>query len=350
MDGMPRVVRQPAKSMERAVDPAAWYAADVAASGAGVFHWEQHELDELRQATLAYEKSGKPLVDIGQGNFPLPRAAGKLAAIRDELKDGVGFALIHGLPINDYARTQQAILYLGLGSYIGRAVSQNYMGHILGHVKDLGHDYNNPNFRAYHTRDELDWHADSCNIVGLLCLRHAMKGGLSRIVSSITMYNEMLKRRPDLVAELVQPIPRDRRGEVPEGMKPYWYAPIFAFRDGYLTVSGGRKYVDSAQRFPEVGTFTPARVEALDMFETISAELGHYQEFQPGDIQFLNNHVIMHSRTEYWDWPGQPEKQRHLLRLWLAAEDIRPIPDVFYERINGIVLKDTVLKVPMDAE
>jgi hypothetical protein len=350
MDGMQRVARQPSRPMEPAVDPAAWYAEDVAASQAGVFHWEPHELAEIEAATLAYEKSGKPMIEIGRDNFLLPKTEPTLARIKDELKDGVGFALIHGLPIQQYSREQQAILYLGLGSYFGRACSQNYMGHVLGHVKDLGYDYNDPNHRAYHTRDELDFHADSCNVVGLLCLRHAMKGGLSRIVSALTMYNEMLKRRPDLVAELVKPIPRDRRGEVPEGKKPYWYAPIFSYQDGYLTVSGGRKYIDSAQRFPEVGTFSDKLVEAMDLFESLCHELEHYQEFQPGDIQLLNNHVIMHSRTEYWDWPNEPEKKRHLLRLWLEARDIRPILPVYYERINGIVLKDTVLKVPLDAE
>jgi hypothetical protein len=347
---MLRAPRQYARPMEPVIDPAGWYAEDVAASKAGVFYWEPHELAALDAATHAYEKSGRPMIEIGRANFPLPAVQSKIDAIRAELQDGVGFALIHGLPIQNYTREQQAILYLGLGSYFGRFCSQNYMGHILGHVKDLGYDYNDPKHRAYHTRDELDFHADSCNVVGLLCLRHAMKGGLSRIVSSITMYNEMLKRRPDLVAELIKPIARDRRGEIPEGKLPWWWAPIFSFRDGYLTINGGRKYIESAQRFPEVGKYSDKTIEALDMFETICAELEHYQEFQPGDIQFLNNHVIMHSRTEYWDWPNEPEKKRHLLRLWLGVPEIRPVLEVFYERLNGINLKDTVLKVPMDAE
>lgn len=343
--------RQPARPMEPAIDPAVWYARDIAASGAGVFHWEAHELAEIDAATLAYEKSGQPMTEIDRSNFRLPKTEPKLARIREELKDGVGFALIHGLDIQKYSRKQQAVLYLGIGAYIGRACSQNKQGHILGHVKDLGYDYDNdPNARAYHSRQELDFHGDSCNVVGLLCLRHAMKGGASLIVSGLTVYNEMLKRRPDLAAELVKPVPCDRRGEVPAGMKPFWLLPTFGIQDGYLTVCGARKYILSAQRFPEVGRFSDKLLEALDLMERLCEELQHVQEFQPGDIQFLNNHVIMHSRTEYIDWPNEPEKKRHLLRLWLEARDIRPILPVLYERFNGIVLKDTVLNVPLEAE
>ena len=137
MDGMQRVVRQPARPMEPVIDPAAWYAADVAAPKAGVFRWEPHELDEFDVATRAYEKSGRPMIGIDRASFSLPKTEAKLAAVKAELTDGVGFALIHGLPIQNYTREQQAILYLGLGSHFGRACSQNHMGHVLGHVKDL---------------------------------------------------------------------------------------------------------------------------------------------------------------------------------------------------------------------
>ncbi|MCD6073684.1 MAG: taurine catabolism dioxygenase TauD, partial [Rhodospirillales bacterium] len=90
--------------------------------------------------------------------------------------------------------------------------------------------------------------------------------------------------------------------------------------------------------------------EALDMYVNLCAELQHFQEFAPGDIQFLNNHVIMHSRTEYWDWPNAPERKRHLLRLWLRAPDIRPVLEVFDERLNGISVPGLVPTVPLDVE
>ena len=40
-------------------------------------------------------------------------------------------------------------------------------------------------------------------------------------------------------------------------------------------------------------------------------------ELQPGDIQLVHNHTILHDRTAFEDYP-EPERKRHLLRLWLA--------------------------------
>ena len=348
MDSLDQV-RQPARLMEPVVDRAAWRSEDVTASQAGVFHWTKDELAEIDGAVAAYQATGRDLIEIDRFNFPLPQTSATLADISRELKDGVGFTLVHGLDINRYDRRQQAIAYLGLGSYIGKPVSQNRKGHILGHVKDLGHDYNDPQYRAYHSGNELDFHSDSCNVVGLLCLQHAKKGGLSRITSGVQIYNEMLARRPDLVEALAHDIYRDRRGEIPEGMERTWKVPVFSFKDDYLTVNGGGKYAISAQRFPEVPKFTKAQKEGYDMFAELCIELQHFQEFHPGDIQFLNNHVIQHSRTEFDDW-DEDDKKRHLLRLWLEVPGIRRIHDGFNNRINGILVAGTELTVPLEAE
>ena len=159
----------------------------------------------------------------------------------------------------------------------------------------------------------------------------------------------MLKRRPDLSAELVKMQYRDRRGEVPKGKKPYWLLPVYCYRDGYLSVFGGRKYCDSAQRFDEVPRQSPLQIEAWDMFEALCEELAHPQQFAPGDMQFLNNHVIQHARTEYHDWP-EPERRRHLLRLWLEVDGIRPLIDEFRDQTYGINIGDTPPSAPLDVE
>lgn len=348
MDSLDRV-RQPARLLEPVIDGAAWRPEELDATNAGVFHWSAGELAEIDSAVKAYEASGGALIDINAGNFPLPVTGATLDAIRQELKAGVGFTLIHGLDIGRYDRRSQAIAYLGIGSHIGIARSQNKYGHILGHVKDLGHDYDDPQFRAYHSSNALKFHSDSCNVVGLLCLRHAKSGGLSKITSGIQIYNEMLKRRPELVEALSVDIYRDRRGEIPEGMERTWKVPIFSIVDGYMTVNGGGKYALSAQRFPEVPKFTQDQLDGIEMFADLCQELQHLQTFNPGDIQFLNNHVIQHSRTEFEDWEDEGKK-RHLLRLWLEVPDIRPIHEAFATRINGIVLPETELKAPLEAE
>jgi hypothetical protein len=349
MDGL-TTTRKPAVPLEPVVDPAGWYDAELNRTGAGVYDWTAAEIGDIEAALTAFETSGKDLVEITRDDFKLGSAQAKAESIRHELVDGLGFALIHGLPVKNYSRQQAAIIFLGLSCHIGRPVSQNYNGHILGHVKDLGFDQRtDPTARAYHSRNELSFHSDSCNVVGLFCLHEAMKGGVSRITSAITIYNEMLKRRPELAAALAQPLHHDRRGEVPEGKARTWTLPIFCFLDGYLSVNGGRTYILSAQRFPEVPRMTDHQLEGLDYYEELGAELTHLQEFNPGDLQFLNNHVIVHSRTEFEDWPEE-ERKRHLYRGWLEVDDIRPLDPGFMERINGIVVPGMRLKAPLEAE
>ena len=348
MDSLDRV-RRPARLLEPLIDGAAWRPEELDAEDAGVFHWSASELAEIDGTVKAFAASGGSLIDINAGNFPLPACSATLDTIRHELKDGVGFTLIHGLDVGRYDRRSQAIAYLGIGSHIGIARSQNKNGHILGHVKNLGHDYDDPQFRAYHSRNELKFHSDSCNVVGLLCLHHAKSGGISKITSGIQIYNEMLKRRPELVEALSVDIYRDRRGEIPEGMERTWKVPIFSIVEGYMTISGGGQYALSAQRFPEVPKFTQDQVDGIKMFSELCEELHHRQEFNPGDIQFLNNHVIQHSRTEFEDWEDV-DKKRHLLRLWLEVPGIRPIHSAFATRINGIIVPGTELKAPLEAE
>ena len=350
MDGLDRVARQPAIALQPVVDPAAWYDEDLNRTGAGVYQWEPGEIADIEAAMSAFEKSGEDLIAVGRDNFPLGRAQPKMAAIREELVEGLGFALIHGLPVPEYSKRQAAIVFLGLGAHLGRAVSQNYNGHILGHVKDLGfNQFTDNTARAYHSSNELGYHSDSCDVVGLFCLHEAMRGGISRITSGLTIYNEMLKRRPELAEALAQDFYFDRRGEVPEGKARTWKLPVFSFHDGYLSVKGGRTYIMSAQRFEEVPPMTDHQQEGLDYCEELGLELTHHQEFRPGDIQFLNNHVIAHSRTEIEDWPEE-ERKRHLYRLWLDVENIRPLDAGFMERINGIVVPGMTLKAPLEAE
>ena len=155
---------------------------------------------------------------------------------------------------------------------------------------------------------------------GLLCLKTAKSGGLSALVSSTTIFNEMRRRRPDLLKLLFQPVATDRRGEVPEGQKPYFQIPTFNWHKGFLTAIYQRQYINSAQRFADAPRLTPAHVEALDLFDSLANDpkLHMFMEFKPGDVQLVHNHTMLHDRTGFVDWP-EPERRRHLLRLWLAA-------------------------------
>ena len=133
----------------------------------------------------------------------------------------------------------------------------------------------------------------------------------------------------------------DRRGEVPEGQKPYFEIPVFNWHEGFLTAIYQRQYIDSAQRFADAPRLTPAQVEALDLFDALANDpaLQLFMEFKPGDMQFVHNHTMLHDRTGFVDWP-EPERRRHLLRLWLAPPDARPLPEVLPQRYGAVTIGD----------
>jgi hypothetical protein len=238
--------------------------------------------------------------------------------------------------------------------------SQNAKGHLLGHVKDLGLDIKDPDVRYYQTTRKLEYHTDSVDIVGLLCLKSARSGGESYLASSMTLYNEVLARRPDLVPALFEPFPTDRRGEVPEGMKPWFDIPMFHWHQAKLSCIYVRQYIESAQqRFPEARRLTPEQRAAMDLVDALCNDPAVHlaMDFQPGDLQLLHNHQILHSRADFQNWP-EPERHRHLLRMWLAPREARALPEVFAPRYGsvvpgergGIVVKGTTFRVPLEAE
>jgi hypothetical protein len=337
----------------------AWIGADLARRSAEwIYSLAPAELAEIERATALIRARGHPLGAIARADFALPQLGPRLDALRREVVEGRGFVLIRGLPVAGRSLADNAAAYLGIGSYFGHARSQNAMGHVLGHVRDLGVSAEqDPNVRIYQTTERQTFHTDSCDIVGLLCLKTAQSGGLSSIVSSMTIYNRMAARRPDLVRRLFQPFATDRRGEVPVGKRPYFEIPVFNDHAGFLSVIYARRYIASARRFAEVLPLAPEDVAALDYFDALAndSELRLDMEFRPGDMQFLHNHTILHDRTAYQDWP-EPENKRHLLRLWLAAPDARPLPPVYAERYGsvtvgdrgGIICPGTRLHVPIE--
>lgn len=329
--------RQPAEPMKPVVDPAAWTGPELGASDEWLFHLDDDDIAELDAAADGVEARGLDIKDITRDDFPLPGLESKLAQIKTELMDGHGIAVLRGVPVERYDIARSAAAFWGMGLGIGEPVSQNYKGHVLGHVLDLLGDSRDedPTTRAYNTSAELDYHTDSCDVVVLLCLQKAKSGGLSSVASSVAVYNEMLKRRPDLVEELIKPWYRDRRGEIPPGKKPWFELPVFNFPDGYFSASWASYYIRSAQRFDELPRFTDRQIEALDGFSAMAAELSFKMAFEPGDIQFLHNHVAVHARTYYTDHP-EAERKRHLLRLWLTTPGGRPLPDGLLDRYTGL--------------
>jgi hypothetical protein len=263
--------------------------------------------------------------------------AARLAAIRREVLHGRGFALLRGLPVDDWPQALSAAAFRGIGTHFGPARAQNARGDLLGHVRDLGLRSDDPNVRLYQTSERQTFHTDSCDIVGLLCLQEARRGGDSTLVSSNTMWNLLRGRWPGLAQRLLQPVATDRRGEVPLGAKPYFLIPVFNWHAGLMTAIYQRQYIDSAQRFADAPRLDATWCEALDRFDALANDpaLNFHMRLAPGDIQLVHNHTLLHDRTAFEDHP-EPHRRRHLLRLWLAPEDARPLPAIFAERYGSV--------------
>ena len=322
-----------------------------------VYTFSQNDIAEINDAVATFLSSELNLEEISKDHFQLPLLGGILTDIKSDLTDGMGFKLFRGLDITAYSRTEVATLFMGIGSYLGNPRSQNAAGHLLEHVRNIGADENDPNSRIYQTNARQTFHTDSADIVGLICLKTAKTGGESLLVSAETIYNEMLKQRPDLLEPLFSPVATDKRGEVEPGQKPFFTIPVFNWFKDKLTVIYQRQYIDSGQRFEGVPELPDHYTEALDLFDELANDesLNLSMNLEVGDMQFVHNHSMLHDRSAFLDWP-ELDNRRHLLRLWLSAPDDRELPPVFKERYGnidvgnrgGVIVEGTKLHVPLD--
>ena len=345
----------PPKQINR---PSAWLGKDMINDPSRwLYRLTENEVRDLENAARHYQSLSRDIGQISQDDFPLGHFGQHLQRLKQTLLRGVGVELIRGLPIESYSTEFIATIFCGIGAHLGSARSQNAQGHMLGHVRDIGLDANAVDTRIYQTSARQTFHTDSADVVGLLCIRAAKTGGESLLVSAETLYNQMQRQRPDLVPVLFDVVATDRRGEVPEGEKPYFEIPVLNWFAGFLTVQYQRQYVNSAQRFPGAPRLTEKHIAALDYFDELAndPELHFSMVLQPGDMQFVYNHSQLHDRTSFRDWP-EPDKRRHLLRLWLSIEGDRPLPECFQARYGsieigkrgGIVTQHTRLHVSLD--
>ena len=324
----------PASPMQPYLHPSAWKGQDLSRRDDWIIHLDMEDIAELESALALVKSRAVQIPKLSRNDFVIPGLAKKLDAVLTQLEDGRGFVLLRGLPVGRYSKADAATIYWGLGAHLGQAFAQNAQGDMLGHVRDLGSNWNTEmHARGYHTRSHLPFHNDSTDVVGLLCLQKAKSGGASRIVSAAAIHNEFVTRRPDLWTVMCEPFCVDRRGDENTGQKPYYVTPCFNYLDGRLFVRYNRTYIESAQRFAEVPRLSPAQVEALNLMDSLCSDPAFYLDmsFEPGDMQFLNNYVVLHSRGDYEDWP-EVERKRHLLRLWLRTLGFSSLPAAFADR------------------
>ena len=274
---------------------------------------------ELEAAGRAVQARGLPLGRVHREDFPLPTLAPRIRSWADELRDGRGFLRVRGLPVGRWGDDFSALVYWGIGQHLGRPGAQNPAGELLGHVTDTGEEATNPHVRRYRTAGDIAFHCDLADVVGLLCLRTARRGGASRIASSVAIHDTILRERPDLLVRLYEPFMLDSRDEQRPGARPFLPVHPCRYGNGRLSFFWHTDYFGSVTRHPEAPPFTAAEREILALVEELAGSdaLRLDMQFEPGDVQLLSNHTVVHARGAYEDDPAAP---RHLLRLWLSLD------------------------------
>jgi TfdA family taurine catabolism dioxygenase TauD len=316
-----------------------WHGKDMSNSPRWQRRLTPAQLAELDDALAAARARGLGWEEMMAGDFPLPGFTALIDDIRDELENGSGLLMLRGIDPTRYTLDEARVVYAGIARQLGTLVFSNRGGEIMRDIRDVGADvgkhYGELNdgkgaaFLSSYSRTlssgSLRYHTDRCDVVALLCVRQAMKGGVSKLCSSPAVHNAMLERRPDLCAALYEDVWRSRFGEEDEGHSLGYPLPVWGQRDGKFTSHYSRTFVEAGQRRAEAPRVSAAQWEALDLLSDLADELSFEMTFTPGDIQFVNNHVIYHARTEFED-DADSGHDRLLLRLWLSMPNSRALP------------------------
>jgi hypothetical protein len=304
-------------AIARVRSPADWYGTQMADASVWRLSLGAAERAEVTAALEAAETAGVGLDDVSPRSFPLPRLGSLLQRLADDVTHGRGFALVDGVPVEGLTERQCGLVAVGLTSHVGRVVPQGSDRSPVVHVRDSGADPTRSTTRSYQHSQRLGFHADPTDIVALLCVRPTRSGGVSTIVSAVAVHNALVDQRPDLARLLYEPWWFDRR--TGDGPDSFFQQPVYAVDGGgRLRTRYGPDYMRSAGRGAHVPPLTTEQEEALELLD----RLHHDPRFvlamnlRPGELQFLNNRVILHSRTAYHDHPDQ-ERRRHLIRVWL---------------------------------
>lgn len=309
------------------IHPSAWLAPVMEVDPEWRITLTPTQQSEILAALANVKNSGLGLVDIDVNTFRLPGLKRLLEEVGTELRNGRGFVLLRSFPVDGLSVEDAELAYCGLCVHLGTPVSQNAAREYFAHITDKG-TLPNGFARGYATNRDAKFHIDLTDVVGLLCLRQAREGGISRIASSISVLNALITERADLLPVLLEGFPWDRRDETAPKEAPIGpRIPVFSEKDGLWACRYNRNFIESAYR--RQNSAIPTIVsEAFDFMDAAAGRPEHMLEmdFQPGDIQLLSNDTVLHARTEFLDHP-EPERKRMLLRAWLQMEPPRPLAD-----------------------
>lgn len=292
----------------------AWLGSELTDPGLWIETLGPRLIAAFEVAMTAARETGRPLDALTIQDVDVAGQGPILQRWCDTLTHGRGFLVLRGVPVGRWDLETQKLFMRVLGLQFGRLGYQNPQRDVIGEVRDTGAAQRDPYARLYATSGEFRFHCDASDLVGLLCIRPAATGGESRFASSVSVYNELLRRRPDLAARLFRPMAFDLRNEQQPGAAPVaHYAPC-AYAEGVLKTFYLSDYFRTAARHV---TLPDADLELLELYDQIAGEPGIGLSFflQPGDVQILYNHTMLHARTAFQDAPGQ---ERLLLRFLVS--------------------------------
>ena len=322
--------------------PANWSGPELMARSDWLQAFTAEEIAEIDAAFRAFQATGRSLAGMRREDFPLYRLPKLVERVHDYLENGPGIFMIRGFPVTRYTTNELRTIYWGLGKYFGTALSQSSEGDVIGDVRDLGIPKDSPRHRGYKTSYGDRFHCDTCDVAALFVLRTAMKGGVSMAASSIAIHNEILRTRPDLLDVLYQPFTWSMQQQERPGEPSTYPQPVFSMHEGYFSCRYIQGQIRSAQLKPEVPRLSAAQNEAIELINALvmKPEFRAETNFQPGDLQFVNNHVLLHARTTFYDYP-ELDRRRHLLRMWLSVPNSRPLSPllghIYNDRSPGAV-------------
>ena len=311
--------------------PAGWRGDVIGKQSDWIYELSDRERGELEAVGARFFQDDPDLRHVRAEQYPLPATTRALQNWAQAMDHGRGFVLVRGLRSDLYSDALSAAIFFVLGLHLGEPMRQNELGDSFDHVIATSTlKIANTTALASRTTDRLNFHSDSSDVVGLMCLRGAKSGGESILISGITIYNELVRRRPDLAPLLFEPWHYDWYRQDHAAPQRYYTSPMASYVDGVFSMYAGSRIIRSAQEYPEVPRMTPAQYELLDVLDQIYLEPGLplAMDFRPGDIQWLLNYAALHSRTAYEDYP-EPSRKRHLVRLWLKRDVGRPLVEGF---------------------
>ena len=308
--------------------PAAWRGAQLVEKTDWIKDLEPKQVEELKEAGRSVVNRAPGGPETWHTDQSLPSFTCLRDWLLDRLEGGQGFALVRGFPTSGHEASVIEQMFWTFGTQIGTPEPQDAAGNFLHHVRDTGESLErNDDLRAYQTNRAINYHNDGSDVFALLCLQQAREGGRSRLVSAVSVFNEIVRRRPDLAQVLQEPFHFDARGQQLPNAPPVQEVPIYSYHAGHLNVLYKREYIDLAQRFEDVPRLGTKQIEALDLMDLVCNELSLEFDLQPGDILIANNYDILHARSEFSDSHG--EEGRHMLRLWMTIPNGRPLPPGF---------------------